>query len=590
MPNKSQIILILILILGALLRFINLGSLPFPINGDEAAHGYNAWSIGNFGTDEYGEKFPLYFSSAGDYKYPVYNYLSVPVVKIFGLNDFSTRFLSALSGFLFIIVIYKLTQLLIKNTNTALIAALFAAISPWSLIYSRTASLSNTALFFTTAGIYFLLRALSGPKKSLSFFLSAFLMFILSIFTHQSARIFIPGFLILLSVFILINRRRTEFAANYLKLVVFSAVFILITGLSLIPWESRARAEGLSVFSNSSERDNYIAESIREMGLGNPLPPVITRLFFNKLSVLSWEIGDRYLQHFSPGYLFTRGDIVQLNSVPNMGVLYLADAFFLLLGVALFLIRPSFPKTVLLFIILAGPLPAAASIETPSAQRQLIGLSGFLITAAVGLSFLLQKIRELKLKKIAAGGIIGGVILIYCYLFGFFMVNFFKVKPVHKPWSSDQGYQEMVRVVWQEKNNFERVLITQDPYIHFLYQLQIPPGEFLARSEIIPTSKQQWDRIDRLDNIYFKMPVNCPKIGREDVLYVCRGVDIPRNAKILKVIRYGDELPVFTLLKFIPMKPQDQGKDPLPFMLNYMVEGDTRYPEGVFPKQENRYY
>lgn len=587
MKIRPWLPLIAIFILGILLRFIYLGSLPFPINGDEASQGYNAWSIAHFGTDEYGNFLPLYFPSVGDYKYPVYNYLTAPLVYLFGMNDFMTRFLSALSGVLLIGVIYKFTELLTNERKTALLAALFTAISPWSLIYSRTSSLSNLALFLSTSGIYFVVSGLLDSKHLLKKLSIAGGIFLLAIFTHQSARVFIPGFLGLLLIYIGFNRTKKEFAGIWKKIIIFGVVVIAITGASLIPWESRARAEGLSVFKNSAARDKLMTETAREMGLGEPMPPIVTRIFFNKLTLLGWEVGGRYLSHFSPSYLLIQGDIVQLNSVPNMGVLYLLDGLFLLIGLALFLVKPSFPRMILLFILLASPLPAAASIETPSAQRQVIGLAGFVITAAIGLSFLLDNLKNKGyLKHLVIFLIVGG----YLYLFSFFLVNFFKVKAVHQPYGSDQGYKEMVEYVWQEKGKYEKVVMPVSPYIHFLYREQIAPKDFLSRAEIIPTSVQQWDRVKSLDNIIFNMRGNCPKIGRENVLYVCKGLEIPRSAKVLKVVRFGDLIPAFTMLKFETLPADKQGKEELPFMLNYMVEGDTRYPEGVFPKEENRYW
>ncbi len=587
MKFKYWLPLIAIFILGILLRFVYLGSLPFPINGDEAAHGYNSWSIAHYGTDEFGNSFPLYFPSAGDYKYPVYNYVSAPLVALFGMNDFMTRFLSALSGVLLIGVIYKFTELLTKERKTALIAALFTAISPWSLIYSRTASLSNVALLLATTGIYLVVSGILEPKRIVKKLILAGIIFLVAIFTHQSARVFIPGFLGLLLLYIGFNRTKKEFSGSWKKIMIFGVVVITLTAASLIPWESRARAEGLSVFNNSATREKLMTETAREMGLGDPVPPVVTRVFFNKLTLLGWEIGGRYLSHFSPSYLLIQGDIVQLNSIPNMGVLYVLDGIFLLIGLALFLVKPSFSRMILLFILLASPLPAAASIETPSAQRQVIGLAGFIITAAIGLSFVLDNLKNKGyLKHLVVFLIVGG----YIYFFSFFLVNFFKVKAVHEPYGSDQGYKEMVEYVWQEKGNYEKVVMPVSPYIHFLYREQIAPQDFLSRAEIIPTSVQQWDRVKSLDNIIFNMQGNCPKIGRENILYVCKGLEIPRSAKVLKVVRFGDLIPAFTMLKFEAMPVEKQGKEELPSMLNYMVEGDTRYPEGVFPKEENRYW
>jgi len=96
---NTKIILILIIFLAALLRFYQLGTNPPSLTWDEAAWGYNAYSIGIDGRDEFGRLLPYdYFESFGDFKPPMYAYLSVIPVKIFGLNEFSTRFASAFFG------------------------------------------------------------------------------------------------------------------------------------------------------------------------------------------------------------------------------------------------------------------------------------------------------------------------------------------------------------------------------------------------------------------------------------------------------------------------------------------------------------
>src|SRR3989338_344065 len=92
---KFNWILIPVILLAAVLRFYQLGQNPPSLDWDETAHGYNAYSILKTGRDEYGYKFPLYFRSFDDYKPPIYTYLVVPAVAIFGLNDFAVRFPSA---------------------------------------------------------------------------------------------------------------------------------------------------------------------------------------------------------------------------------------------------------------------------------------------------------------------------------------------------------------------------------------------------------------------------------------------------------------------------------------------------------------
>src|SRR4029079_11354687 len=95
--RKIHAIIFAIVFLGGILRFYNLSINPPSLTWDEAAWGYNAYSIGIDGKDEFGKFLPLqYIESFGDFKPPVYAYLAVLPVKLFGLNEFSTRFPSAL--------------------------------------------------------------------------------------------------------------------------------------------------------------------------------------------------------------------------------------------------------------------------------------------------------------------------------------------------------------------------------------------------------------------------------------------------------------------------------------------------------------
>jgi len=94
--RRNWLALVFILLLAAILRFWGLGSNPPALSWDEAAWGYNAYSLGIDGRDEFGRFLPLaYLESFGDFKPPLYAYLTILPVKLFGLNEFATRFASA---------------------------------------------------------------------------------------------------------------------------------------------------------------------------------------------------------------------------------------------------------------------------------------------------------------------------------------------------------------------------------------------------------------------------------------------------------------------------------------------------------------
>ena len=66
---KIKITLTLIMILAAVLRLWDLTDYPSGFNADEAAIGYNAYSLLLTGKDEYRQGWPTTFQSFGDFEF-----------------------------------------------------------------------------------------------------------------------------------------------------------------------------------------------------------------------------------------------------------------------------------------------------------------------------------------------------------------------------------------------------------------------------------------------------------------------------------------------------------------------------------------
>src|SRR3989344_6015585 len=141
MNIKHKLFLLFIILLAAFLRLYKLTDVHPGVNRDEASIGYTAYSLLATGKDEYGRSFPLSFESFGDWKLPFYIYITVPFVKVFGLNELSVRLPSALAGIATVFLTYFLVlelflKLEIRNLKLpaiALFSALLLAISPWHL-------------------------------------------------------------------------------------------------------------------------------------------------------------------------------------------------------------------------------------------------------------------------------------------------------------------------------------------------------------------------------------------------------------------------------------------------------------------------
>src|SRR5258707_180293 len=141
---KSKILfLFCIVILAAVLRLWQLGGVPASIDWDEAALGYNGYSILLTGHDEYGSFLPIVLRSFGDYKPALYAYFTIPFIKLFDLNASAVRMTSAIAGILAVLITYFLVKELFSKglfsnlkdsaSSLALLSALLLAISPWHI-------------------------------------------------------------------------------------------------------------------------------------------------------------------------------------------------------------------------------------------------------------------------------------------------------------------------------------------------------------------------------------------------------------------------------------------------------------------------
>src|SRR5258706_11914127 len=79
MLKNKLVWLIAIFLFGLLIRIWGGNVFPPALNWDEVSHGYNAYSLLKTGRDEWGVAMPTIFRAFGDYKLPVYVYLTIPV-------------------------------------------------------------------------------------------------------------------------------------------------------------------------------------------------------------------------------------------------------------------------------------------------------------------------------------------------------------------------------------------------------------------------------------------------------------------------------------------------------------------------------
>src|SRR3990170_100969 len=257
-PKRRLGLLLTIVALGLFLRLVWLSDFPPSLNWDEASLGYNAYSLLKTGHDEWGVAFPAIFRAFGDYKLPGYVYLAVPAVKLFGLTVPGVRLPSALAGTMLIFVTYLLARAFFSDTRISLLASFLVAVEPWTWFLSRVALEANLAALLIALGLLFILRRQTVWAV---FFLG------LSVWTYNSARLFVPLFLI---SFWLIRRPRL-FTIHYSLFTIFflPMFFQLLSpvGLARFNWVS-------PIDQGAVNRINELRSSSHLLA---PLPGSLTR-------------------------------------------------------------------------------------------------------------------------------------------------------------------------------------------------------------------------------------------------------------------------------------------------------------------------
>src|SRR3989344_1712441 len=132
MPGfKKFLPLLLLFALALFLRFYRLGSVPVQLGNDEISIAYDSYSVFRTLRDERGNFLPLAFQSHDTYKAPLYAYLAMLPIRIFGNTTASARAPSALTGSLSVLLLVSISYFLSHNFNLSLISGLVLATAPW---------------------------------------------------------------------------------------------------------------------------------------------------------------------------------------------------------------------------------------------------------------------------------------------------------------------------------------------------------------------------------------------------------------------------------------------------------------------------
>ncbi len=520
-------ILIVIFLLGFVLRVAFLDISPPGFNADEAALGYNAYSLIKTGRDEWGESWPLVFRSFSDYKPGLYVYLAAPFVVSLGLNELAVRFPSILLGAFSIVLIYLLSKELFKKEIVALSSAFLLSISPWHIHFSRGAWETNVATFFMLLAVYAFVKSLKNHR----FLWISALAFVASMYAYQTPRLLVPILCLLLVIF---YRKKLLVKQNIL-VAILTVTLLLPLVFTLRSTAGLARFQGLSIFNDPGPL-NRVNE---QRGQHQNPNSFWARFFHNKVEAYAVNFFGHYLDHFTPNFLFVSGDPLQRNKVPNMGQMYIFELITLLLGLY-FLIKNRFSNTgVVLLWLMVAPLASSLTYQTPHALRAHNMVIPLTLISGLGLGIFWENIWRLKRTvKYPAASLVVLVISIS-------LISFLERYYIHLPkqyaleW--EYGFSQAIPYILAKEDKYEKIIITDrydQPYILFLFYSKYDPLKYQNSKKVIGDNKFGFTTISSFAKYEFR-PIGKEEIQKNsDILFVGTEEETGDDGTLLKVINY----------------------------------------------------
>lgn len=185
-------------------RFFRIEQVPNGLHVDEAGMLYDAFCLGQYGTDRWMNELPVYLTNFGGGQSALYAYLTVVCVRLFGVCAFAARIPAVVGGALVLVFGTLLAKQVLGKTWAFAVAAL-VVICPYFVMASRFGLDCNLLLGFFTMAVYMLYMAVKSGKYR--WYLAAGTGFGICLYCYALAYGEIPLFLLLVCAYLIWIRK-----------------------------------------------------------------------------------------------------------------------------------------------------------------------------------------------------------------------------------------------------------------------------------------------------------------------------------------------------------------------------------------------
>lgn len=196
-----------ILFLGFLAtRLWRITTIPHGLHVDEAAMGYSAWCLANYGVDRYLSSWPVYLINFNGGQSALYCYLCAGLFKLFGFSVLLLRLPAVIFSFLTLIFGMLLVKKIFPDKPVlTLITGGLIVICPYFIMASRFGLDCNLMLGASTVFLYCFTCAMESEKYR--WYVLAGIVGGITLYTYAISYLALPVFLLLALIYTIWVRR-----------------------------------------------------------------------------------------------------------------------------------------------------------------------------------------------------------------------------------------------------------------------------------------------------------------------------------------------------------------------------------------------
>ena len=448
---KYNLVVCIICCIGCFIRFGGISVLPAGLNQDEASIGYEAYSLLYDGADRNGNRYPIHLTAWGNGQNALYAYLSIPVIKLFGLSPFSVRFINALFSCVSLLVFF----LLIKTTwgrKKGLAALAFFVICPWSIMSARWGLEGNIFPALFLFGVYFLVK---GMGKQPYCYLIAALFFGISLYSYGTSYLIVPVFLLLVFIYLFKKGHVTW------KTVVPSIAILLLLATPMM----------LYVVINT-----FDLQPVEWCGF--TIPKMVENRMGGVFNLFSgnffYTLAKNVVRFFA--FLFLQSDNSLYNAIPSFGLIYHVSLPFFLIGIVFVIVKRSWNTVDFVFLAwLASSVLLGVTIHA-NINRICIIVIPMLYFSLKGMWFVLRQV-EGKYKAACRNAVIGFYLVSFSFFAGYYTTSFNKQNKEHFAFGLGEAIQFAEKEFPLSTINVTTHSVNM-PYIYVCFYTQLDPDTY----------------------------------------------------------------------------------------------------------------